>query len=96
LYTFFGVFALAGRSGGLSDVAHKEPQAFGGRDDFSDIFFHGMRSQEDYFHCAPLGVNSLQFWPDLLARFGVCFVGFRDGAEIWGLDGTEVVPLQDG
>jgi hypothetical protein len=67
----------------------------GGLYDFSAILFHGICSPEDYFHCAPLGVNCLQRWLDSLAVLVVCFVGFRDGTEFWGIDVAEVVAFQE-
>jgi hypothetical protein len=87
--TFCSVLALVGRSGGLSDVAQKVPQEFGGLDDFSDVFFHGMRAPDDCFHCAPLGVNCPQSRADHFSELVFCFVGFRNGAEFGGLT-TEV------
>jgi hypothetical protein len=66
-----------------------------GRDDFSDVLFHGICSLDSSFYCAPSGINCLQIWSDFLARLVVCFVEFRDGTEIWGLDVAVVVPFQD-
>jgi hypothetical protein len=86
--TFCDVLA---RGGGLSAMEQAGAHAirslqrlFGGLDDFSDIFLHGLRSPDDCFYCALLGVNCPQNWRGFLALLVVCFVWFSDGAEIVG------------
>jgi len=51
-------------------------ELFGGRDDSSDVFFHGICPVDDCFDCALLGNNTRQGCPDFLVVIVVCFVGF--------------------
>ena len=53
----------------MGHPADLEAGAFGGRDDFSDIFPHRIFPPEDYFYCALLGVNCMQGWPGFFLRF---------------------------
>ena len=52
-----------------------EAGAFGGFDDFSDIFPHRIFPPEDYFYCALLGVNCMQGWPGFFCGFSGLFCG---------------------
>jgi hypothetical protein len=46
----------------------------------------GSDSSIAFFHFALWGNNYRQGWADFLTGHVVCFAGFSDGAEIWGLD----------
>ena len=87
------LYQLIERLGFADAEAFRGLQRFsGGLDDFSDVFFHGMRSLVLSNYCALLGVNCRQGWPGFLAELVVCFVGFGDGAELGGLTGCGVTP----
>ena len=69
---------------------------FGGADDFSDTFIHGIYSPAGFFYCALLGNNYMQSWREFFAVQVVCFVCFRDRTGIWGFDGWASAVLWGG
>jgi hypothetical protein len=58
----------------------------GGRDDFSDIFFHGICPLDVFSHCPLLGNNYRRGWRGFLGVYVVFFVGVLDCWEVFGLD----------
>ena len=64
-------------------------RCIGGLDDFCDVFYHGIRSPDHFFHGALLGNNDTQGWLNFYARFVVYFVVFSGSAGLVGLTGLD-------
>ena len=73
--TFRDVLAMGQGDAGryLSALERAGATGFGGVQNFSDAFLHGVCPPEDYFYCALLGVNCMQSWHELFCGISGLF-----------------------